>query len=93
MLRKLAYWYRALGTGFCFAGFGVGCVLVGVTVLPVILFWPGNKATRRARVRRLVSLAFRVLLAAIRGLGLGRVEVEGREWLKHAAGQIGRAHV
>ena len=88
MLKKLAYWYRALGTGFCFAGFGLGCVVVGITVLPVVLFWPGNAAARRRRVRYLVSLAFRVLLAAIRGLGLGRVEVEGREWLKHASGRL-----
>ena len=88
MLRKLAYWYRALGTGFCFAGFGVGCVLVGVTVLPVILLWPGNPANRRGRVRRLVSVAFQVLLVAIHGLGLGRIEVEGREWLKHASGRL-----
>ncbi len=88
MLKKLAYGYRALGTGFCFAGFGAGCVVVGLTLLPVILLWPGNATARRRRVRRLVSLAFRVLLAAIRGLGLGRVEVEGREWLRHAAGRL-----
>ncbi len=88
MLKKLSYWYRALGTGLCFAGFGVGCVLVGLTVLPVVLLWPGTAAARRRRVRRLVSVAFRVLLAAIRGLGLGRVQVEGREWLKHASGRL-----
>jgi 1-acyl-sn-glycerol-3-phosphate acyltransferase len=88
MLKKLTYWYRALGTGFCFASFGLGCVVVGVTVLPIILLWPGNTAKRRGRVRRLVSLAFRVLLGSIRGLGLGRVEVEGREWLKYAPGRL-----
>jgi 1-acyl-sn-glycerol-3-phosphate acyltransferase len=88
MLNKLSYWYRALGTGFCFAGFGFGCVVVGITLLPVILLWPGDETSRRRRVRRLVSIAFRTLLAVIRGLGLGRVEVEGREWLKHASGRL-----
>lgn len=86
--KKLAYWYRALGTGFCFASFGVGCVVVGVTVLPAILLWPGSMVARRYRVRRLASVAFRVLLTVIRGMGLGRVEVEGQEWLKFASGRL-----
>lgn len=88
MLKKLSYGYRALGTGFCFAGFGVGCVLVGFTVFPVILLWPGGTVARRRRVRRMISMAFRVLLGAIRGLRLGRVQVEGHEWLRHASGRL-----
>lgn len=87
-LDKVGYWYRALGTGFCFAGFGVGCVAVGIMVLPVILLWPGSRREQQRRARRLASLGFRLLLAVIRALGLGRVELEGQQWLRLAPGRL-----
>ncbi|MHB1544878.1 MAG: lysophospholipid acyltransferase family protein [Gammaproteobacteria bacterium] len=87
-LKKLDYCYRALGTGFCFAVFGIGCVVVGITILPMIMLCSGNALTRQRRTRQLASLSFRLLLALIRGMGLGRVEVEGGEWLRSAPGRL-----
>lgn len=85
---RLGRWYRSLGTSFCFLAFGV-CSLVAVpTVLPVLLLLPGSPATRRRRIRHFVSLAFRALMGMITGLGLGRVTVEGREWLQQAHGKL-----
>ncbi|HVA54649.1 MAG TPA: lysophospholipid acyltransferase family protein [Gammaproteobacteria bacterium] len=88
MLAKLYMWWRALGTGLCFAGFGICSLIATLTVLPVILLWPATPATRQRRIRVFISYAFRALLAAIATLRLGWVDVEGREWLAQAQGKL-----
>lgn len=79
---------RALGTGLCFAVYGLLSLLASVTVLPLLTRWPGAPEVRERRVRRFASWSFRALLGMIAVLGLGRVEVEGREWLAQADGKL-----
>ena len=88
MLARLDSWRRALGTGLCLALYGGLSLLASFTLLPLVQLWPGNAAAQQRRVRRVVSGSFRMLLAGIAGLGLGRVEVQGREWLEHAQGKL-----
>jgi 1-acyl-sn-glycerol-3-phosphate acyltransferase len=88
MLARLYMWWRALGTGFCFLMYGTLSLICSLTILPVMMLWPGDHAARERRIRILVSWSFRTLLATIAGLGLGRVRVEGREWLAHAGGKL-----
>ena len=88
MLAKLYKWWRSLGTGFCILGYGTLSLLASLTILPVMVVWPGDAAARERRIRILVSWSFRTLLAAVAGLGVGRVQVEGGEWLAHADGKL-----
>ncbi len=88
MFTRLGLCWRALGTGFCFAVYGALSLLCGLTVLPVLMLWPGSPATRERRIRTVVSWSFRTLLGGIATLGLGRVEVEGREWLEQSEGTL-----
>jgi len=88
MLTRLSRVWRALGTGFCFLAYGLSSLIFSLTVLPVLLLWPGDDAVRERRIRTLVSWSFRVLLGGIAFLGLGYVEVEGREWLEQARGKL-----
>lgn len=88
MPAKLDYWRRALGTGLCFAAYGSVSLLASYTLLPLLKVWPGSAAARAYRVRRVMNLSFRLLLDSIEGLGLGRVEVQGREWLAGAEGKL-----
>jgi len=88
MLAKIYMWWRALGTGLCFLCYGTLSLLASLTVLPLLILWPGSATARERRIRILVSWSFRTLLAAIAGLGLGRVQVEGREWLSQADGKL-----
>lgn len=80
--------WRQFGTGLCFVLYGLVGWLGGLTVLPLIMLWPGSKAARERRIRALVSLSFRWLLALIAALRLGEVRVEGREWLEQAEGKL-----
>lgn len=88
MLTSVGRLWRAVGTGFCFLVYGSLALLCGLTVLPVLMLWPGSAAARERRIRTFVSWSFRTLLGGIAFLGLGHVEVEGREWLDQAHGKL-----
>lgn len=80
--------WRAFGTGLCFFFYAVLTWLASLTVLPLLLVWPGSHQRRERRIRRLASASFGWLLAAIAFLRLGYVDVEGREWLARAQGKL-----
>lgn len=81
-------WWRKCGTGLCFVVYGAVGWLGGLTVLPLIVLWPGSPAARERRIRRVVGLSFRWLLALIAALRVGDVEIEGRQWLDQAGGRL-----
>ena len=80
--------WRMLGTGFCFLVFGLLSLVASLSVLPALMLWPGSPAARERRIRGFVSWAFRALLGGITLLGLGYVQVEGREHLAQARGKL-----
>jgi len=88
MLTSLGRLWRAIGTGFCFLVYGVLSLVCSISLLPLLMFWPGSAASRERRIRLFVSYSFRLLLGGIAFLGLGTVEVEGEEWLAQADGKL-----
>ena len=88
MLANLSRLWRAVGTGICFLVYGLMSLVFSLSVLPVLILWPGDDVARERRIRLLVSVSFRLLLAGIALLGLGYVQVEGREWLAQAKGKL-----
>lgn len=78
--------WRVLGTGFCFLVYGGIAWLAGYTLLPLVNGLSRDHVRGQQRARVLVSLSFRALLTLIRGLGVGRVHIEGEQWLRQAAG-------
>lgn len=81
MLQRQTYLWRILVTGTCFVLFGVGGLILGLLVFPVVLALPGGPARRRARTRALVQWAFRAFVAIMAGLGGVSYELAGRERL------------
>jgi 1-acyl-sn-glycerol-3-phosphate acyltransferase len=72
---------RVVGTGLAFGAFGVGGVLLAVTLFPLARRLPGTPQERALRPQRLIRHAFRVFVGLMRGLGLIRVSTRGLERL------------
>lgn len=78
--------YRSLGTGWVFLSFGIGGVVLSLTVLPLLMLIPGSRRTRRRRVRGVIRWGFASVPWQIEKLGLGRFEIENEELLSRSAG-------
>jgi 1-acyl-sn-glycerol-3-phosphate acyltransferase len=74
-------WWRVAGTGFSFALFGLGGLLLGVVVFPLLLVAVRHERRRSRLARGIIHHLFRAFVALMCGLGLCRVEVRGRERL------------
>jgi 1-acyl-sn-glycerol-3-phosphate acyltransferase len=81
MLERQTYAWRFLVTGTCFALFGLGGLLLGLLVFPVMLMWPGAPGRRCARTRATVQRSFRLFVAVMSGLRGLRYEFHGAERL------------
>jgi 1-acyl-sn-glycerol-3-phosphate acyltransferase len=81
MGERQTYLWRIIVTGTCFVLFGMGGLILGLLVFPVVLLLPGGPAQRRARTRGLVQRAFRLFVATMSGLGGLSYRFEGCERL------------
>jgi 1-acyl-sn-glycerol-3-phosphate acyltransferase len=80
--RRRDYWlWRLIMTTLSFALFGVGAVVVGAVVLPVVKLIPANRGVRRKRARAVMSAALRVFVAFMHRGGVLTYEFHGRERL------------
>ena len=70
--------WRVFATGFSFTCFGVGAVLLGFTVWPLLRLSSTNRRVAVARVQRAVSVSMRVFVWLMKSLGLLTYEVRGR---------------
>lgn len=72
----------ALLTGFAFAVFAAGALVIGGAALPALRWLSRNRDTRERRSQYLIHLAFRIFVRLVTALGLIRVSVVGRERLR-----------
>ncbi|MCK9684301.1 lysophospholipid acyltransferase family protein [Scleromatobacter humisilvae] len=75
-------WWRVAATGFSFALFGVGGLLLGVVVAPLMLVVVRHRRRRSALMRGVIHHLFRAFVAMMCGFRLCSVEVRGRERLR-----------
>jgi len=79
--RKLDYGWRLFGTAFSFACFGIGGVLLSLTLFPLIRLVSRDKDATRRRIQRAMRQSFRVFLWEMTFLGVISYEVSGGERL------------
>lgn len=79
--RTDAFAWRLVATGLSFALFGIGGLLLGVSLVPVLLAISGDRVIRRQRVRRAIQLSFRSFIGIMRGLGVLTYNLRGFERL------------
>lgn len=79
---RLDHAWRVVGTALSFAAFGIGGVLLGLVVFPIINLTVRDRAKRRTVSRRLVQRSFAFHFELMRRLGVLTYEVRGRERLQ-----------
>lgn len=79
--RRDAYVWRLVMTGVSFVLFGIGAVVVGVVLLPLVRIIPGVQARKRTRARTVMRLALRLFIGVMHRLGGLTYEFRGRELL------------
>ena len=84
MYNKLDYLWRMFATGFCFMMFSLGALLLSLLVFPFLFLLPAS--ARPERARRIISLAFRLLLWLMQSLGLLKIDIVNQEKLAATPG-------
>lgn len=79
---RLNHLWRIAATGLSFLAFGVGGLLLGVLVFPLINLAVREPARRRRWARRLVRRSFASHIELMRVLGVLTYEIRGRERLQ-----------
>lgn len=81
MFKRVERLYRILATGFCFAVFGLGGILIGFLAYPFICMVTRDHARRSLLTRKVVCVSFGLFLRLMAGLGVISYEVRGHERL------------
>jgi 1-acyl-sn-glycerol-3-phosphate acyltransferase len=81
-LRTDFYYGRLFATGFSFTVFGIGGVVLGFAITPVLRLVMWNRKQRERTIRRLVHLSFRIFIGMMRHVGVLTYEVHGRAYLR-----------
>jgi 1-acyl-sn-glycerol-3-phosphate acyltransferase len=75
-------WWRIAATGFCFACFGLGGLVLGLVVFPLFVLVVQRPQRRAAWARLTIHYLFRLFTALMCTVGVCRLEVRGRERLR-----------
>jgi len=78
---RLERGWRVLATGFCFACFGVGGLVIGL-VFPLLLVALRDRERRGAFVRAAINRLFVAFVGLMTGLGVCSLEVRGGQRLR-----------
>ena len=82
LFNRLNRFWRIAMTGFCFALFGIGGLLLSVIWFNVLLVIVWDNVRRRRIARRSISLSFRLFLWVTRVLGVLDYRFEGADILR-----------
>lgn len=84
---RLSRAWRVPATGIGFALFGLGGVVLSLSVFPILYFMPAKQARRAVYTRRVIGWVFRNYVRVLRWLGLLSYEFHRIEQL-HRPGQL-----
>ena len=81
MIKVISYCWRLFATGLCFVVFGLGAVLFGMIVFPIMRLVPGSPDAHRRRVRSVFRIYMRSFVGLMNAVGVLSFEFEGAERL------------
>ncbi|MDU0353028.1 lysophospholipid acyltransferase family protein [Paraglaciecola aquimarina] len=81
--------WRLFATGFCFAMFGIGGIIIAATWLPFYgLIYKNNEAQRKKSCRYAVHLTFKSFVWLMYAVGVCKFDTKGLDKLKNLQGKI-----
>ncbi len=86
MLSRLDYLWRLLMTALAFSMFGLGGLLLSLTVFPLLYLLPAGKGLRRRVARRVIQRSFALFVGMMCVTRIMTLEVRGAERLSEAGG-------
>lgn len=86
ILLRLNWGWRLVMTGFCFALFGLGGLLLSTVWFNLLLVAIWNNTRRRRIARRSIAASFRLFLTVAKRLGVLDYHIEGRDILRKERG-------
>jgi 1-acyl-sn-glycerol-3-phosphate acyltransferase len=81
MTQRDAYHWRVVATGLCFLIFGLGGLVLGLIVFPILRLLPGTGAEHRSRALRTIQGSMRAFINVMRAVGVLTYEFTGLERL------------
>lgn len=81
-MKRDGYYWRILATGFSFLMFGIGGLVLGLVVLPLLALLSTSRERSLRRCRFAVRCSFRFFIGLMETLGVLTWEVRGGELLK-----------
>lgn len=89
MLSKLNYCWRIVGTGISFLVFGLGGLVLSLTIFPYLNWRYKDQETRKRKGRYLIHRCFKLFVSMMQNLQIFTFHLEeAREALKNTEGKI-----
>jgi 1-acyl-sn-glycerol-3-phosphate acyltransferase len=79
---RLNHLWRVAATGFVFVVFGLGAIVISLTMFPVLRFSTSNRETARRRIQRGMQMTFKAYMELMRTLGILTYSVDGLQRLR-----------
>lgn len=77
----LDQWRRGAGTALSFIIFGIGCLIIGLVISPLLRIGVRDNEKRRHLARRVIQAVFQAFIGIMKGLGVLDYHIENRERL------------
>ena len=86
--QQLNYAWRMGATGLSFASFGVGGVVIGAVIAPLVKLSTRDKELQQQRAQQVIRHSFDGFTQMMVKLGIMSIEVEGQEKLVQSKGEL-----
>jgi len=80
--------WRVLGTGFSFALFGVGGLVIGLVLIPLLSVFQSNATARQTSSRQFIGRGFAIFIRIMKALGVLDYEIQGKENMRGLRGTL-----
>ena len=87
-MQRFEYYWRLAGTGLSFSLFGIGGIVLSVTLFPLVHLLSSTRTEANHRCQYIVHLSFRAFIWSMRSLGILTYEVAGEEKLRAGGNRL-----